>query len=205
MAYVGLTFSPREAGALAGLYALPELGAPMRRPGARVGMGRAEVRGALTDGGAGPEEFPRASFPRAERVPDFYHAAEHLDARAKEAAGAWRHTLKHEGGEALRAAREALDRRGRKGEAREAHRREAGYVRNNVHRMDYPRSAAAGWLIGSGPGEAACKAAAGQRKRAPAPLSQRPAAGNMGVGLPDAAPSPGPGRSPLSRRRHPCR
>ena len=179
MAYVGLIFSPQEAGApareraLAGLYGLAELGTQMRRQGAQVGMDRAEVWVALTDGGAGPEEFPRVYFPRAECVLDFYHAAEHLNALAKtlypdeaaaqEAAGGWCHTLKHEGGAALLATLEALDPRGRKAAAREAYRREAGYVRNNVHRMDYPRYRAAGWLIGSGHVEAACKAVVGQR------------------------------------------
>jgi hypothetical protein len=179
LAYVGPIFSPQEAGAPArerapaGLYGLPELGAQMRRQGAQVGRDRADLWVALTDGGAGLEEFLRVYFPRAECVLDFFHAAEHLNALAKalhpdeaqaqEAAGVWRHTLKHEGGEALRAALEALDLRGRTGEAREAHRREAGYVRNNRRRMDYPRYQAAGWLIGSGHVEAACQAVVGQR------------------------------------------
>ena len=179
MAYVGLIFSPGEAGApareraLAGLYGLPELGAQMRKQGAQVGMDRADVWVALTDGGAGLEEFLHVYFPRAECVLDFYHAAEHLndlaralhpdEAKAQEAAGAWCHVLKHRGGEALLALLEALDLRGRKGGAREAHRREVGYVRNNVHRMDYPRYQASGWLIGSGHVEAACKSVVGQR------------------------------------------
>ena len=179
MAYVGLIFSPQEGGeparerALAGLLGLPELGAQLRRQGAQVGMDRADVWVALTDGGAGLEEFLRVYFPRAECVLDFFHAAEHLNdlakalypgaAEAEAAAGAWCHVLKHEGGAALLAALEALDLRGRKAEAREAHRREVGYVRNNLHRMDYPRYRADGWLIGSGHVEAACKAVVGQR------------------------------------------
>ena len=36
-------------------------------------------------------------------------------------------------------------------------------MRNNRHRMDYPRYQANGWLIGSGHIEAACKAVVGQR------------------------------------------
>jgi hypothetical protein len=180
MASVGLVFSPggparpaRER-ALAGLYGLPELGEQLRRQAAQVGMDRAEVWVALTDGGAGLEEFMRVYFPRAECVLDFYHAAEHLnglakalhpgdEARAGEAAAAWCHALKHEGGPALLAALEALDLRGRKGDAREAHRQVVGYVRNNLHRTDYPRYEADGWLIGSGHVEAACKAVVGQR------------------------------------------
>jgi hypothetical protein len=179
MAYVGLVFSPGEAGeparerALAGLYGLPELGAQLRRQGAQVGMDRAEVWVALTDGGSGLEEFMRVHFPRAECVLDFYHAAQHLnglakalyrdEAQAQGAAGAWCHALKHEGGAALLELLEAVDLRGKRAEAREAHRLAVGYVRHNLGRMDYPRYRADGWLIGSGHVEAACKAVVGQR------------------------------------------
>lgn len=180
MAYVGLVYCPGEAGeparerALAGLYELAELGRQMRRQGAQVGMDRAEVWLALTDGGAGLEEFMGVYFPRAQCVLDFYHAAEHLgdlakalyvgeESKATEVAGQWCHTLKHQGGEALLAVLEALDVRGRKAEVREAYRRQVGYVRHNAHRMDYPRYLADGWLIGSGHVEAACKAVVGQR------------------------------------------
>jgi hypothetical protein len=179
MAYVSLIFRPGADGqparerALAGLYDLDELGAQLRRQGAQVGMDRADVWVALTDGGAGLEEFLGVYFPRAVCVLDFYHAAEHLndlakalypdEAGAREAAGGWCHTLKHEGGGALLTALEGLDLRGRKAAVREAHRREVGYVRNNLHRMDYPRYLADGWLIGSGHVEAACKSVVGQR------------------------------------------
>jgi hypothetical protein len=180
MAYVGLVYGPGEEGeparerALAGLYELAELGEQMRRQGAQVGMDRADVWVALTDGGAGLEAFIAVYFPRAECILDFYHVAEHLNDLAKafypgdadqaaEAAGQWCHTLKHQGGAALLAVLEALEVRGRKAEVREAYRREVGYVRNNVHRMDYPRYRADGWLIGSGHVEAACKAVVGQR------------------------------------------
>ena len=36
-------------------------------------------------------------------------------------------------------------------------------MRNNLHRMDYPRYRELGWLIGSGHVEAACQAVVGQR------------------------------------------
>jgi hypothetical protein len=177
MADVGLVFDAARPGRtrpLAGLYALPERGAPLRRQGAQVGMDRAEGWVALTDGGAGLDEFMRVYFPRAELVLDFSHAAEHLndlakawrpgdEAAARELAGSWCHTLKHQGGAALLAVLEGLDLRGRKAEARAAHRRVAGYIRNNAGRMDYPRYRANGWLIGSGHVEAACKAVVGQR------------------------------------------
>jgi hypothetical protein len=179
MAYVGLIFAAAAGGAArsraaAGLCGLADLGERMRRQGAQVGMDRADGWVALTDGGAGLEEFLAASFPRGEGVLDFYHAAGHLnafakalhpadDGRAAEVAGAWCHTLKHAGGAALRGELEALDLRGRKAEVREAHRRLVGYVQQNEHRMDYPRYRADGWLLGSGHIEAACKAVVGQR------------------------------------------
>lgn len=183
MAAVGLIFNPRpgeaaggaeQSRALAALGPLAGLGEPLRRQAAQVGMDRADVWVALTDGGAGLEEFLRVYFPRAECILDFYHAAEHVndlakalhpgdEAKAGAAAAAWCHVLKHEGGPSLLGVLAALDLRGRKAEAREAHRQVSGYVRNNAHRMDYPAYRANGWLIGSGHVEAACKAVVGQR------------------------------------------
>jgi RNA polymerase sigma-70 factor (ECF subfamily) len=46
---------------------------------------------------------------------------------------------------------------------RARHRQVTGCVRGNVHRMDYPRYQANGWLMGSGHVAAACKAVIGQR------------------------------------------
>jgi hypothetical protein len=143
MAYVGLVYCPGAAAeparerALAGLYEWAELGAPMRRQGAQVGMDRADVWVALIDGGAGLEEFMGVYFPRAPCVLDFYHAAEHVNDLAKtlypcdedkaaEAAQSWCHRLKHEGGVALLAVLQGLDVRGRKAEVRETHRRVVG-------------------------------------------------------------------------------
>jgi hypothetical protein len=179
MADVGLAVSPGAAGrpargrAPAGRDGLGAVGARRRRPGPQVGLDRADVGVALTDGGAGREEVPRVSSPRAERVRDFVPAAEPLNdlakalhpdaAQAREAAGRWCHTLKHAGGAARPAAPEGLDRRGRPAAAREADRREAGYGRDNVPRMDDPRSRANGRRIGSGHVEAACPAVVGQR------------------------------------------
>ena len=65
---------------LAGLYPLEELGVLLRKQAAQVGMERAEVWVALTDGGSGLEEFLRANFGRPDLVVilDFWHAAEYL-------------------------------------------------------------------------------------------------------------------------------
>jgi hypothetical protein len=188
MAYVGLIFTPgarQAAGAeearpararvAAGLAGLADLGERMRRQAGQVGIDSAKRWVALTDGGAGLEEFIDVYFPRSECVLDFYHAAEHLNGLAKalrpgeegaEAlAGAWCHALKHRGPAAVLAELRQLDLRGRKGEIKEAHRLLIGYIEKNEHRMDYPRYQQEGLLIGSGHVEAACKAVVGQRMK----------------------------------------
>ena len=179
MVYVGMVFNAAAAGPcraryLAGLYELDELGLHLRRQARQVGMGHAEQWVALTDGGAGLEEFMRQNFPQAECILDFFHAAEHLHAlarawhphdaeQAQELGRHWAHRLKHEGGQAVLTLLEELDRRGRTPAARETHRQVTQYLRNNLHRTDYPRYRANGWLIGSGHVEAACKTVVGQR------------------------------------------
>ena len=187
MAWVGKVFNPRPeraAAALkphpplaryqAGLMSLEELGARLRRQAAQVGMDRTEQWVALTDGGNGLDDFMDKNFPRATRILDFYHAAEHLGDLAKAYIGGdastakalteqWSHQMKHEGGGAILATLEVLELKGRSPAAREAHRLVTGYVRNNLHRMDYPRYRQEGWQIGSGHIEAACKTVVNQR------------------------------------------
>lgn len=191
MAYVGMIANPppdRErvfeslpkpgasmrARYVSGLYPLAEMGPLLRRQGAQVGLDRAEVWVAITDGGAGLEEFVRANFPRAEAVIlDFYHAAEYLarlatalfpadELAALDQTKAWSRLLRDEGGHALIGVLEDWDWPNRPGLP--AVRAEVlGYVRNQVHRMDYPSYEANGWYIGSGAVESACKTVVGQR------------------------------------------
>ena len=189
MAWVGKVFAPKpepepdeatrrpaegHARYLAGLMGLDELAGPLRLQAAQVGMDRAEQWVALSDCGGGVEDFLRVNFPRAVRIADFYHVAEHLGDLAKawhpgdpEAArvlsDGWCHTLKHEGGPAVLAIVEALDRAGRSESAIEVHRQVTQYVRNHQDRMDYPSYRAAGWQIGSGHIEAACKSVVNER------------------------------------------
>lgn len=187
MVWVGKVFNPRcepteaspkpyppSARYQAGLMDLKELGARLRRQAAQVGMDRAEQWVALTDGGNGLDDFMDKNFPRATRILDFYHAAEHLGELAKAYTGGdataaeglteqWSHQMKHEGGGAILATLEALELGGRTPVAREAHRLTTGYVRNNLHRMDYPGYRREGWQIGSGHIEAACKTVVNQR------------------------------------------
>jgi hypothetical protein len=179
MAAVGMVWNAGEEGraryvcGLAG--GLAALGESLRRQGAQVGMDRADRWVAIADGGAGVEDWLRANFPRVEAVIlDFYHAAEHVgdwakahhpgdEAAAGRVAGAWCHRLKHDGGAAVLADLRLIDASGWSVAAREAHRQLLVYFENQVHRMDYPAYRANGWLIGSGPVEAACKQVVGQR------------------------------------------
>jgi hypothetical protein len=191
MAYVGVIFNPlpdtervfeglpkpgesMRARYLSGLYPLAEMGPLLRRQGAQVGLDNAEVWVALSDGGAGLEDFLRENFPRVEAVIlDFYHAAEYLAKLAsvlhptdQEAAlsqtKAWSRVLRDEGGEVLIAVLESWEWPVVKGLA--GVREEVlGYFRNQVHRMDYPAYEANGWYIGSGAVESACKTVVGQR------------------------------------------
>ena len=191
MAYVGMIANPvpdRErvfeglpkpgvsmrARYTSGLYPLAEMGPLLRRQGAQVGLDRAEVWVALTDGGAGLEDWVQLNFPRVEAVIlDFYHAAEYLaklaaalfptdEVAALAQTKSWSRLLRDEGGAVMIAALEAWDwpsvksLAGVRGEV-------LGYFRNQAHRMDYPSYEANGWYIGSGAVESACKTVVGQR------------------------------------------
>jgi hypothetical protein len=164
---------------LATLHPLGALGEPLRRQAAQGGRERAERWIALSDGGAGLEDYLRRPFGRVEEVIlDFYPGAQHLhdfapfwqpvDAEAAQAwAWAWCHQLKHEGGVSLQRVLEGLELRGRSAAVREAPRQLVGYVVNQVHRMDSPRYRSKGWQIGSGPVESACQPVVGQRRKGP--------------------------------------
>jgi hypothetical protein len=168
---------PMQARYVSGLYSLAEVGPLLRRQAAHVGLGKADVWVALTDGGNGLEEFLQMNFNRAELVVilDFFHAASYLEKlakalhpgeeeKAKDQAAAWCSLLKQEGGattlEVLRngdwPARKSALLRGVWQEVE-------GYFSNNLHRMEYPEYLAEGWQIGSGVVESACKSVVSQR------------------------------------------
>lgn len=165
---------PHQVRYLAGFHDLDALGLQWRRQAAQVGWDHAERQIALTDGAPCLERFIEKNAPLAVRILDFYHASEHVaelaralhpgdeDAFAKRQHH-WCHQLEHEGGAALVATWESLDQSDWNDAQRECYRQQAQYVRNNVHRMDYPTYLARGWMIGSGPVEAACKLVVGGR------------------------------------------
>ena len=164
-----------QARYLAGLYELDELGPQLRKQAGQVGMDHADQWLGLTDGGNGLENFVRTNFPRdVELILDFWHASEYLRELAKllhpedeetrqQQYIQWCHLLKHEGGQAMIAHLEEWPVPPRKPAARQKLLETLNYFKNNVHRMDYPRYEAKGWLIGSGAMESACKTVVGQR------------------------------------------
>jgi hypothetical protein len=180
MAAVGMVWNAGKPGqvryvcGLAG--GLKVLGEPLRNQGAQVGMDRAQRWVAISDGGAGIEDWLRENFPRVEAVIlDFYHVAEYLsewakvlhpdEVQASDVARGWCHRLKHEGGSVVLADLRGIDVSERSASVQEAHRVLLVYFTNQVHRMDYPSYRVKGWLIGSGPVEAACKQVVGQRMK----------------------------------------
>jgi len=160
---------------LAGLYDLEELGVQLRRQAGQVGMNQAEQWIGLTDGGNGLENFLRVNFPRdLVLILDFWHASEYLSDLAKvlhpveeESRKAllalWCHTMKHKGGAAIVSELEGLPLPPRKPSLKAQHETTLNYLRNNLHRMDYPTYEANGWCIGSGSVESACKTVVNQR------------------------------------------
>ena len=171
MMYVGLLYDPRKRHTiyLSG-YDHRCLASQMRAYAIAFGLGSADQVVALTDGGNGLEAAFAGHFGgNVEFVLDFWHASEHLHGWAKMrygegstegaewAAGAVER-LRNEGGASVLAWLEGQSLPEGASEASvEEWRRLQGYVRNNVHRMDYPEYRRRGWDIGSGPTEAGCK------------------------------------------------
>jgi hypothetical protein len=157
---------------LAGLYTLEELGAQLRRQGAQVGMDRADVWIALTDGGNGLEQFIDVHFPRAEKIIDFQHVAGHVSTfanvfrqgkKAERLLATWCHILKHAGGQQLLRVLRRLDRKKMTADVQAELDKLLTYLGNHVRRMDYPRYLQRGWQIATGAVESACKTLVNQR------------------------------------------
>ena len=165
-----------QARYVAGLDGQAVLGEPLRRQAGQVGMDQAERWIALSDAGAGVEDWLRINFGRVDAVIlDFFHAAEHLgdlgrtlfpgdEATRKDWINDWSHRLKHEGGQVVLDGLRQMAADGREA-VRKMHGEVLGYFENHVHRMDYPTYRAKGWAIGSGPIESACKTVIGKRMK----------------------------------------
>jgi len=167
----------RQVRYVSGLMSLPEIGGQLRRECQAVGLSGADVVVGLTDGGNGLEDClldAVAGFcPRILFILDFYHVTEHLREFAKlwiaddevrrEQVRTWCRTLKRAGGAVLVQELSGIELSQVTPSVRESHRQLLGYLRNNLHRMDYPNYLARGWQIGSGIIEAACKTVVGRR------------------------------------------
>ena len=141
-----------------------------------MGLNNAQRWIALSDGGAGLEDFLTTNFPQVSAVIlDYYHVAEYVAKLAKAlhptdeaATKQWREQtcdrLKTAGGAAVLEDLRALDVKSQPA-ARTVRDEVVGYFENQHHRMDYPSYQARGWQIGSGPVESACKTVIGERMK----------------------------------------
>ncbi len=151
---------------------IAEAGRRLRQMAGSVHLETAEVIIGLTDGGNGLAESLEThclSGFSAKKVLilDFYHLTEHLEAFSREwlkdeeerarQASAWCHIAKHEGGETLLKTLDTLDLGSAGAAAKESFRLLRNYVAGNLYSMDYPAYVKAGWQIGSGNIESACK------------------------------------------------
>jgi hypothetical protein len=166
---------------VAGLMSLEQMSHQLRDEAQAVGLADADVVLVLTDGGAGLEDCALNAVSGLSRetvlILDFHHAHDHLVEFAKvygaettsrtAMVSQWSDLLKEHGGKALLERLSALDLTDRNEAVRESHRQLLGYVRNNVHRMDYPTYVKNGWPIGSGVIESACKRVICQRLKGP--------------------------------------
>ena len=162
-----------DARYVSGLMSLSDIGRQLRTECRAVGLSEVDVIVGLSDGGNGLENCLREAVAGLGPVEiafilDFYHVSEHLlefaqarwpeDAQARQQAlESWRGTLKQRGGRSLYEELQALDLTPSPAPVREARQGLLGYLRNNLHRMDYPTYLARGWQIGSGMIESACK------------------------------------------------
>ena len=191
MPLVGAVFNPasrtettrrkkeiHDAHYTAGLMTLSELSQQLKSEAQTVGLDQADITVGLTDGGAGLEECILSAVAGLSRdtvfILDFHHVHEHLvefaqvycpEPARKAQVSTWSTALKERGGPPLLQELEALDLSGRSAHIIEVHRQLTGYVRNNVHRMDYPAYVRNGWQIGSGVIESACKRVIGHRMK----------------------------------------
>jgi hypothetical protein len=168
----------REIRYISGLMSLPEVSRQLRRECQAAGLDKADLVIAITDGGNGLENCLQDTVAGLSRqtvfILDFFHVVEHLREFANSWLGShstpckkqvrkWKKILKSRGGEALLNQLAALDLTEATPSVRESHRELLGYLRNNLHRTDYPTYIKNGWQIGSGVVESACKSVVGRR------------------------------------------
>ena len=147
-------------------------GSRMRAEANRRGIARAKVIVFLGDGARWVWELARVNFPKAVCILDYYHACEHLNLLAAALYGEgsplakkryrqWRKALlKDKIEQVIAQAKKDLPARARSGKPAK---KEIAYFERNRARMRYQTFRQAGYFIGSGVVEAACKTVVGQR------------------------------------------
>lgn len=157
---------------IAHLTSAPDFGAQLRAEALRRGIAQAKQVVFLGDGAGWIWNLARINFPNAVYILDYYHAAEHLSrltdalygegsALAKQRFGQWRKALLKDGvGQVIAQAKTALPSRS---QARTQAKKQIAYLERNRSKMRYQTFRRAGYFIGSGVVEAACKSVVGQR------------------------------------------
>lgn len=157
---------------LAEITSAQDFGGLLRAEALRRGLAKAKVVVFLGDGAAWIWGVARINFPQAICILDYYHAAEHLALLANALYGEgtpeskkhfrkWRKgLLKDKVGEIIVQATTDLPKQGK---GRKLAKKQIAYFKRNRARMQYQTFRAAGYFIGSGVVEAACKTVVGQR------------------------------------------
>lgn len=157
---------------LADIVCAKEFGLRLRAEALRRGMARAKTIVFLGDGAAWVWELARVNFPTAICILDYYHACEHLtllsealygegSPLAKRRFRQWRKALlKDQVAAIIAQAQSDLPARA---QSRQLAKKQIGYFQRNQSRMRYQTFRQAGYFIGSGVVEAACKTVVGQR------------------------------------------
>jgi len=157
---------------IAHITSAPTFGAQLRAEALRRGIAKAKITVFLGDGAVWIWKLARINFPNAVYILDYYHALEHLalltqalygegSVLAKRRFRQWRKALlKDRVGQVIAQAKQDLPSHG---SARRSAQKQIAYLERNRSKMLYQTYRQAGYFIGSGVVEAACKSVVGQR------------------------------------------
>jgi hypothetical protein len=157
---------------IADIISAKEFGPLLRAEALRRGLAKAKIVVFLGDGAVWVWKLARINFPGAIYILDYYHACEHLNllaqalygegsALAKKQYRRWRKALlKDKIAQVIAQAKADLP---TQAQSRKLAQQQIGYFERNRSRMLYQTYRQAGYFIGSGVVEAACKTVVGQR------------------------------------------
>jgi hypothetical protein len=157
---------------IAALVPASQFGSLLRAEALRRGLAKAKIVVFLGDGAVWIWKLARLNFPNAVCILDYYHAVEHLSllsaalygegcALAKKRFRQWRKALlKDKIAQVIAQAKADLP---TQAQSRQLAKKQIAYFERNRARMLYQTFRQAGYFIGSGVVEAACKTVVGQR------------------------------------------